>query len=266
MRTPPLTVIARSPCDEAIQGPRAVTPGLLRCARNDGGVDATIIGHRLCQTTSCRDSIPVSRLFNALQAGKFPPAIFGASHPSMAMQPTSGRARASVGRRVAAGGRDSFRVSRFINALQAGKFPSRATMKFSSELLVRPTLCRSERPVRRAPVYHILWLRGFRDHTISGPGFNLFKSLRRHFRATPSVADDGRFGTRRCASIGKGVAHRAKPQRRSSSAIGAIIMGMGRSRHATAVWSARGPRGTGSLKAQGHRQARSRERPSVTIT
>ena len=45
-RTPPSTVIARSPCDEAIQGPRAVAPGLLRCARNDGGVDAVIIGHR----------------------------------------------------------------------------------------------------------------------------------------------------------------------------------------------------------------------------
>ena len=41
------SVIARSPCDEAIQGPRAVAPGLLRCARNDGGVDAAIIGHRL---------------------------------------------------------------------------------------------------------------------------------------------------------------------------------------------------------------------------
>jgi hypothetical protein len=35
------------------------------------------------------------------------------------------RPGASVGRRVAAGGRDSFRVSRFINGLQAGKFPSR---------------------------------------------------------------------------------------------------------------------------------------------
>ena len=43
----PLNVIARSPCDEAIQGPRAVAPGLLRCARNDDGVDAAIIGHRL---------------------------------------------------------------------------------------------------------------------------------------------------------------------------------------------------------------------------
>src|ERR1700688_4078621 len=39
-RTRPLTVIARSPCDEAIQGPRAVAPGLLRCARNDDGFDA----------------------------------------------------------------------------------------------------------------------------------------------------------------------------------------------------------------------------------
>ena len=76
MRTPPLTVIARSPCDEAIQGPRAVAPGLLRCARNDGEVDGAILGHRLCQTTSCRDSIPVSRLFNALQAGKVSLPLF----------------------------------------------------------------------------------------------------------------------------------------------------------------------------------------------
>src|SRR5271170_5413754 len=41
----PLTVIARSPCDEAIQGPRAVAPGLLRRARCDGRADAAIIGH-----------------------------------------------------------------------------------------------------------------------------------------------------------------------------------------------------------------------------
>ena len=31
------SVIARSPCDEAIQGPTSATPGLLRFARNDGG-------------------------------------------------------------------------------------------------------------------------------------------------------------------------------------------------------------------------------------
>ncbi len=39
------------------------------------------------------------------------------------------------------------------------------------------------RTVSRAPVYQILWVQGFRAHTISRPGFNLFKSLRRHFRA-----------------------------------------------------------------------------------
>src|SRR5271168_885110 len=36
----------------------------------------------------------------------------------------------------------------------------------------------------RPPVYHILWVRGFRAHTISRRGFNLFKPLRRHFPAT----------------------------------------------------------------------------------
>jgi hypothetical protein len=41
------------------------------------------------------------------------------------------------------------------------------------------------RSVGRAPAYQILWVRGFRAHTISGRGFNLFKALRRHFRATP---------------------------------------------------------------------------------
>jgi len=39
--------------------------------------------------------------------------------------------------------------------------------------------------VSRAPMYHILWVLAFLDHTISRPGFNLFKLLRRHFRATP---------------------------------------------------------------------------------
>ena len=39
--------------------------------------------------------------------------------------------------------------------------------------------------VSRAPLYRILWVRGFRDHTISGRGSNLFKALRRHFRTTP---------------------------------------------------------------------------------
>jgi hypothetical protein len=41
------------------------------------------------------------------------------------------------------------------------------------------------RTVSRAPVYQIWWVRRFRGHTISGRWFNLFKPLRRHFRATP---------------------------------------------------------------------------------
>jgi hypothetical protein len=41
------------------------------------------------------------------------------------------------------------------------------------------------RTVGRAAAYHILWVRGIGDHTISRRGFNLFKQLRRHFRATP---------------------------------------------------------------------------------
>ena len=41
------------------------------------------------------------------------------------------------------------------------------------------------RTVSRAPAYYILWVRGFRDPTISGREFNLFNLLRRHFRATP---------------------------------------------------------------------------------
>ena len=32
-------------------------------------------------------------------------------------------------------------------------------------------------------MYHILWVRRFRDHTNPGRRFNLFKPLRRHFRA-----------------------------------------------------------------------------------
>jgi len=42
------------------------------------------------------------------------------------------------------------------------------------------------------PVYQKLWLRGFRDHTISGRGFNLFKPLRHHFRATPFAVSPSR--------------------------------------------------------------------------
>src|SRR5277367_3110351 len=44
------------------------------------------------------------------------------------------------------------------------------------------------RTVGRAAAYQMLWVRGYRDHTISGRGFNLFKPLRRHFRATQRLS------------------------------------------------------------------------------
>src|SRR5277367_6967330 len=62
----------------------------------------------------------------------------------------------------------------------------------------------------RGPAYHILWLRGFRDHTISRRGFNLFKPLRRHFRATPFLPSGPRAAiptseTPRVQKIGDGL-------------------------------------------------------------
>ena len=76
--------------------------------------------------------------------------------------------------------------------------------------------------MNRAPVYHILWSRGFRDTTISGRGFNLFKPLRRHFEATPFCRRASRaaipatergasasFGSRRTSAI-NAVCHRAE--------------------------------------------------------
>ena len=60
-------------------------------------------------------------------------------------------------------------VSGLFNGLQGGK--------------VSLQLPPESHTASRAPVYQILWVRVFRDHTISGRGFNLFKPLRRHFRA-----------------------------------------------------------------------------------
>ena len=269
MRTPPLTVIARSPCDEAIQGPRAVAPGLLRCARNDGEVDGAILGHRLCQTTSCRDSFPVSRLFNALQAGKFPSRYFRSVASVDGDAADSGtRPGASVGRRVAAGGRDSFRVSRLFNALQAGKFPLPCNNEIFLGTPEPPFVSRrSARSAAPLQVYHILWLRGFRRPYHFRARIQSFsrrwQPIPRQLRPSLTM----RRVSERGALLPSGGESRTalKPQWRSSSAIGAIIMGMGRSRPATVVWSARGPRGAGSLGTQGH-GAGSKPRYQSTIS
>jgi hypothetical protein len=66
--------------------------------------------------------------------------------------------------------------------LRGGKFPFP-----NCSFVILTARQPASRTVSRAPVYHILWVRGFRGHTISGRGFNLFKPLQRHFRATPSL-------------------------------------------------------------------------------
>src|ERR1700722_9492341 len=65
------------------------------------------------------------------------------------------------------------------------------TVELTQQLL-GIALSSPERTVSHAPVYQMLWLRGFGDHTILGRGFNLFKPLRRYFRAGAGRRDKGR--------------------------------------------------------------------------
>ena len=101
---------------------------------------AEILFRFLDFSTLCRQEKFPSRYFRSVASVDGDAADFGT------------RPGASVGRRAAAGGRDSFRVSPFINTLQAGKFPSRATMRFSSEL-PSPFVSRGAhgRPCARVP-------------------------------------------------------------------------------------------------------------------
>ena len=63
-------------------------------------------------------------------------------------------------------------------------YPFSATLQLSN-FVILAVRQPEPRTVSCPPVYQILWVRGFRAHTIPGRGFNLFKPLRRHFRATP---------------------------------------------------------------------------------
>jgi hypothetical protein len=95
-------------------------------------------------------------------------------------------------------------VSGLFNGLQGGK--------------VSLQLPPESHTASRAPVYHILWVRVFRDHTISGRGFNLFKPLGRQFRAN-SVLPSGPVAPRsrrpkRLGSKDRRSARRSPPGRR----------------------------------------------------
>ena len=81
----------------------------------------------------------------------------------------------------------------FSRLYEADNFPRRGSAAASRAVIatepaddLRQRLDRAERRLGQPrTVYQMLWVRGFRDPTISGRGFNLFKPLRRHFRATP---------------------------------------------------------------------------------
>src|SRR5277367_5434409 len=95
-----------------------------------------------------------------------------------------------------------------------------------------------ERTVSHAPVYQMLCLRGFGDHTILGRGFNLFKPLRRHFRAGAGRRDKwsewgsavARFFPRFPSSRGFAqrkisLVHRRRIRRSSTKLVGAALRG-----------------------------------------
>ena len=68
--------------------------------------------------------------------------------------------------------RDSFAVFSDFKGLRGGKFPY-----LNGSLVILTAHQPESRTVSHAPVYHILWVQGFRAHTISGRGFNVFKPL-----------------------------------------------------------------------------------------
>ena len=82
-----------------------------------------------------------------------------------------------------------------------------------------PPFCQSERTVSRAPMHQIMWLRGFRAHTISRRGFNLFKPLRRHFPATRFCRQPLSQRPKRLGSKGRRSARRPPPGRRSAAKV-----------------------------------------------
>src|SRR5271156_2616580 len=83
-------------------------------------------------------------------------------------------------------------LSRFLAisiGCEAENFPARRIRQLWQSCGSQP-----ERAVSRGGRVPDLVASGFRDHTISGRGFNLFKRLRRHFRATPFCRLGKEFG------------------------------------------------------------------------
>ena len=137
---------------------------------------------------------PVSGLFNGLQVGKVSLQL-----PSCPIWRTiTDSAHSRRGRRF--------------------RFVRKATSRELRDFAILAARQPESRTASRAAGYHILWVRVFRDHTISGRGFNLFKPLRRHFRAN-SVLPSGPLAPRsrrpkRLGSKDRRSARRSPPGRR----------------------------------------------------
>jgi hypothetical protein len=140
--------------------------------------------------------------------------------------------------------RDSIPVLSDSNVLRGGKFPIGLPALRIRELWPLSRRRGSEtvspkRTVSRAPVYQMLWVRDFGDHTILGRGFNLFKPLRRHFRAGAGRRDKwnewgsapARFFPRFPSSRGfaqrkiSPLVHRRRIRRSSTKLVGAALRG-----------------------------------------
>ena len=118
-----------------------------------------------------------------------------------------GAARSPVCSSRRRGFRDSNSVSSDFNALRGGKFPSGLRASNSTTFLRLPAGAHGQ-PRARVPD---VVARGFRAHTISGRGFNLFKPLRRHFRARPFC----RLGKKFVERLGTDSEARKKRKRRN---------------------------------------------------
>ena len=86
-------VIARKPCDEAIQGSQPVAPGLLRSARNDGGCNAMISLRRL--------TLAVNAARSLRNASAVAPAVRRPAHGRTSPRASSAAGAGRRGRRPA---------------------------------------------------------------------------------------------------------------------------------------------------------------------
>ena len=91
---------------------------------------------------------------------------------------------ADVGRR----GQAALRLRRTLCAARRGQAAGTVHARHRSVVAALPSL--AERGRRHPPWPYILWIQGFRSHTIFGREINFFRPLRRHFRSARNGCRD----------------------------------------------------------------------------